>query len=324
MPAGSTAPATRPARAASGTRSPSPRSRSSASFDASAAVIAAHSGGASRASSPAGTLAACCSGAAAISVSSQPFARASESTSASSGASATGRAARAGVEPASMCGEYQPLRTACVRHAAARWPLRCSISPTRASVFCTPRPRSRSRMCRSTRRSGACSPRSCAPRTTCPDSATARWTASPCVRARPGRDLLVVGESRAGRPAGIALGDGEAIRISTGAMVPDGADAVLQQELVERPRRAHHAARRGRPRAQRPRARRGPARRRPRARRRRAAGTGDARDRRQRRAREPAVRAAPARRGAGDRRRAAARRRAARRRARSTTPTASR
>ena len=48
-----------------------------------------------------------------------------------------------------------------------------------------------------------------------------------------GRDLLVVGESRAGRPADVAVGDGEAIRISTGAMVPEGADAVLQQELVE-------------------------------------------------------------------------------------------
>jgi len=47
------------------------------------------------------------------------------------------------------------------------------------------------------------------------------------------RDLLIVGESRAGRPADVALGYGEAIRISTGAMVPDGADAVLQQELVE-------------------------------------------------------------------------------------------
>ncbi len=48
-----------------------------------------------------------------------------------------------------------------------------------------------------------------------------------------GRDLLVIGESRAGRPAAFPLGYGEAIRISTGAMVPDGADAVLQQELVE-------------------------------------------------------------------------------------------
>ena len=47
------------------------------------------------------------------------------------------------------------------------------------------------------------------------------------------RDLLVIGESRAGRPADVALGYGEAIRISTGAMLPEGADAVLQQELVD-------------------------------------------------------------------------------------------
>jgi molybdopterin molybdotransferase len=47
-----------------------------------------------------------------------------------------------------------------------------------------------------------------------------------------GRTLRVVGESRAGAPAGRRLDDGEAIRISTGAMLPEGADAVLQVELV--------------------------------------------------------------------------------------------
>lgn len=49
---------------------------------------------------------------------------------------------------------------------------------------------------------------------------------------RAGRDLRVVGESRAGRPAAETLGDGEAVRIATGAALPDGADAVLQLELV--------------------------------------------------------------------------------------------
>ena len=49
----------------------------------------------------------------------------------------------------------------------------------------------------------------------------------------PGRTLAVAGESRAGAPAERALGPGEAFRISTGAALPDGADAVLQQELVE-------------------------------------------------------------------------------------------
>ena len=47
------------------------------------------------------------------------------------------------------------------------------------------------------------------------------------------RRLTVAGESRAGTPAGHALGDGEAIRISTGAAVPDGATAVIPQEDVD-------------------------------------------------------------------------------------------
>jgi molybdopterin molybdotransferase len=53
------------------------------------------------------------------------------------------------------------------------------------------------------------------------------------VRSGPaGRPLRIVDESRAGAPAGMAVGDGEAVRISTGAALPDGADAVLQIELV--------------------------------------------------------------------------------------------
>jgi molybdopterin molybdotransferase len=42
--------------------------------------------------------------------------------------------------------------------------------------------------------------------------------------------LRLVGESRAGRPAPAALGEGQAIAISTGAMLPEGADAVLRVE----------------------------------------------------------------------------------------------
>src|SRR4051794_14564657 len=42
--------------------------------------------------------------------------------------------------------------------------------------------------------------------------------------------LRVVGHSAAGRPAAIALGAGEAIGISTGAVVPEGADAVVPVE----------------------------------------------------------------------------------------------
>jgi molybdopterin molybdotransferase len=44
------------------------------------------------------------------------------------------------------------------------------------------------------------------------------------------RTLAIVGESRAGRPADTTVGEGEAIRISTGAVVPPGADAVVRVE----------------------------------------------------------------------------------------------
>jgi molybdopterin molybdotransferase len=46
-------------------------------------------------------------------------------------------------------------------------------------------------------------------------------------------DLRIVGESRAGTPCTRRLAAGEAIRISTGAAVPDGADAVIRQEDTE-------------------------------------------------------------------------------------------
>jgi molybdopterin molybdotransferase len=45
-----------------------------------------------------------------------------------------------------------------------------------------------------------------------------------------GRELTLVGESRAGAPSPRTLGAGEAIRISTGAAVPDGTGAVIRQE----------------------------------------------------------------------------------------------
>jgi molybdopterin molybdotransferase len=44
--------------------------------------------------------------------------------------------------------------------------------------------------------------------------------------------LRVAGESRAGRPAAAPLEAGTAIRISTGAVLPDGADAVARVELT--------------------------------------------------------------------------------------------
>lgn len=51
--------------------------------------------------------------------------------------------------------------------------------------------------------------------------------AAPC-------QLKVIGESRAGEPSERGLGAGEAIRIFTGAMVPEGADAVVMQENTAR------------------------------------------------------------------------------------------
>ena len=44
--------------------------------------------------------------------------------------------------------------------------------------------------------------------------------------------LEVVGESKAGTEAGVAVRPGTAVRISTGAPVPDGADAIVPQELT--------------------------------------------------------------------------------------------
>ena len=52
-------------------------------------------------------------------------------------------------------------------------------------------------------------------------------------QAGPAAELDVVGEARAGRPATGAVGPGEAMRISTGAAIPEGADAVVPIERVE-------------------------------------------------------------------------------------------
>ena len=45
--------------------------------------------------------------------------------------------------------------------------------------------------------------------------------------------LKIVGESRAGTLAQDPVTHGTAIRVSTGAVVPEGADAVVRQELTE-------------------------------------------------------------------------------------------
>jgi molybdopterin molybdotransferase len=46
------------------------------------------------------------------------------------------------------------------------------------------------------------------------------------------RELELVGESRAGSPSDLTLAEGQAIRISTGAVLPAGAEAVIRQEDV--------------------------------------------------------------------------------------------
>ncbi|MDC0723404.1 molybdopterin molybdotransferase MoeA [Nannocystis bainbridge] len=47
-------------------------------------------------------------------------------------------------------------------------------------------------------------------------------------------ELAVIGESAAGHPSPAAVGPGQAARISTGAVLPPGADAVVAQEDVKR------------------------------------------------------------------------------------------
>lgn len=83
--------------------------------------------------------------------------------------------------------------------------------------------------------------------------AAGRWAAEPVLarRAQPGADLSsmdgyairfddlpgpwrVIGESAAGRPFGGAVGAGEAVRIFTGAAMPEGADSVMVQEEAGR------------------------------------------------------------------------------------------
>src|ERR1700758_1681810 len=58
------------------------------------------------------------------------------------------------------------------------------------------------------------------------DGYAVRAADAACVNAR----LKVIGEVAAGRPFDRALGQGEAARIFTGGVIPDGADAVVIQE----------------------------------------------------------------------------------------------
>lgn len=90
------------------------------------------------------------------------------------------------------------------------------------------------------------------------DAALGRYTAAPLIarRTQPAADLSamdgyallgdgpwsVVGESAAGHPFAGAIGAGQAVRISTGALMPDGADTVLLQEDARREGTVVHLA----------------------------------------------------------------------------------
>ena len=165
-------------------------------------------------------------------------------------------------------------------------------------------PAAHPRTSRSRTRSAACWPRTSRPTATCPRSPTARWTGSPCAPGPPGARCASSARRAPALPPTSASSDGEAVRISTGAAVPEGADAVLQVELVTddgdtvtlddevdaRPQRAPRGRRRQRRRDR-------PARRHPHRR-------GRDRHRGRGRPRNRVLRPPPSRRGAGDRRRA--------------------
>ena len=59
-----------------------------------------------------------------------------------------------------------------------------------------------------------------------------RWTATPCAppTARLGAVLHVIGSAPAGHPFEGTVGPGQAVRLFTGSVVPQGADAILLQE----------------------------------------------------------------------------------------------
>ena len=68
----------------------------------------------------------------------------------------------------------------------------------------------------------------------------------------PPAPLTVRGEVAAGDVAAEALAPGTALGITTGAALPDGADAILRVEDARRRERPRHPGRRARPRAPRP------------------------------------------------------------------------
>lgn len=97
--------------------------------------------------------------------------------------------------------------------------------------------------------------RTLAPETVALGDADGRWLAAPVFAGRdqppfdasamdgyavrgadvaPGARLKIVGESAAGARGALRIGPGEAVRIFTGAALPEGADSILIQEVVAR------------------------------------------------------------------------------------------
>ena len=109
-----------------------------------------------------------------------------------------------------------------------------SVDDALAAILANSRVRSASKRFRSPRRSGArwrAISRPCAPsrQNRCPP-----WTATPCAGGDSGGPLKVLGESSAGAGFSGVCGPGEAVRIFTGAPMPEGADSVLIQEDAAR------------------------------------------------------------------------------------------
>ncbi|MFY0633198.1 MAG: molybdopterin molybdotransferase MoeA [Vannielia sp.] len=73
-----------------------------------------------------------------------------------------------------------------------------------------------------------------APRDQPPFSASAMDGYAVAGPVSPGQRFAVIGESAAGRASGLVVGPGQAVRIFTGAPLPEGADRVVIQEDVER------------------------------------------------------------------------------------------
>jgi len=68
-----------------------------------------------------------------------------------------------------------------------------------------------------------------------PPAPMSQWTANAvrCADASPGAELALIGDAPAGRPFGGTVRAGQAVRIFTGGVVPEGADAVVIQEDTE-------------------------------------------------------------------------------------------